>query len=147
MKVILLKDVKAQGKAGEVITVSDGYAVNYLFRNNLAEEATPGKLAQLKDKQSAVAHHKEEEKQEYVALCKKISGMTVQLSVKCGEGGKVFGSIQSANISDALAKQGVSIDKKKIVLAEPIKSVGTYKVEIKPYPETSATLTVVVTQA
>ena len=142
MKVILLKDVKAQGKAGEVITVSDGYAVNYLIKNKLAEEATAARLAQLKTKQEAVAHHKAVEKQQFMELAKKLNVATVTLKVKCGETGKIFGSIQSANIADALAAQGLVVDKKKIVLPDPIKSVGVYKVEIRPYPEVSAKLTV-----
>lgn len=144
MKVILLKDVKAQGKAGDIINVSDGYATNYLFRNGLAKEATAGAVAAAADKKAAQEHRRAVEKEEFTELCKRIDRTSVTLSVKCGEQGKVFGSIQSANIADALAAQGIVIDKKKIVLSEPIKSVGEYTVDVRPYPEVGAKLKVIV---
>lgn len=142
MKVILLKDVKDQGKAGEVINVSDGYAVNYLFRNKLAKEATAGILNELKQKAESEERNRQLEKQHYLELAKKIGDLVLKVSAKCGENGKIFGSVMSSHISDALAKESIIIDKKKIVIDEPIKKTGKYIVDVKLYPEISAKLKV-----
>lgn len=138
MKVILVKDVPSQGKAGEMINVSDGYAVNYLIKNKLAVEATPARIAELKQKQEALERKKAEEKAYWQAQAKILSQTTVTIKVKCGAEGKIFGSVQSANIADALKEQGIELDKKKIALPEPIKSIGSYVVEARPYPEITA---------
>lgn len=144
MKVILTKDVKAQGKKGDVIEVSDGYARNFLLKNNLAIEATSVNLNSLKISQQAADHRKAVEKAEAKELAKKIDGMSVTVQLKVSETGKIFGALNTQAISDALAKQGIVIDKKKIVLPEPIKTVGTHTVTVKPYAEVSATLKVIV---
>lgn len=142
MKVILIKDVKAQGKKGEVIEVSDGYAKNYLFKNNLAIEATSVNLNSLKLSKEAADHRKSVEKAEAEELAKKLNGMTITIKLKVSETGKIFGALNTQAIADALEKEGITIDKKKIVLPEPIKTVGMHTVTIKPYAEVSAKLKV-----
>ena len=141
MKVILLQDVKAQGKKGDVIDVSDGYARNFLFKNRLAAEATATALNSLNIAKGAEAHHKAVEKDEAVQLAKKIGETPITIAVKVGANGKLFGSLNTQNIADALEKAGLSIEKKKIVLNDPIKTLGTYKITVKPYAGVSATLT------
>ncbi len=142
MKVILIKDVKAQGKKGDVINVSDGYARNYLFKNDLAIEATSVNLNSLKISKEAADHRKSVEKAEAEELAKKINGMTVTIGMKVSETGKIFGALNTQAIADALEKEGISLDKKKIVLPEPIKTIGLHTVTIKPYAEVSAKLKV-----
>ncbi|MCL2061267.1 MAG: 50S ribosomal protein L9 [Firmicutes bacterium] len=141
MKVILTQDVKAQGKKGDVIEVSDGYARNYLFKNNLAVEASAANLNSVKLQKDAAAHHKAAEKAAAQELAKKINATTVTITVKVGANGKLFGSLNTQSIADALKKEGIELDKKKIVLNEPVKCVGTYKIPVKPYAEVSAVLT------
>ena len=142
MKVILIKDVKAQGKKGDVIEVSDGYAKNYLFKNNLAIEATSVNLNSLKMSKDAADHRKSVEKAEAEELAKRLNGMTITIKLKVSETGKIFGALNTQAIADALEKEGITIDKKKIVLPEPIKSVGMHTVTVKPYAEVSAKLKV-----
>ncbi len=144
MKVILIKDVKAQGKKGDVIDVSDGYARNFLFKNNLAIEATSVNLNSLKMSAAAADHRKSVEKAEAEEIAKKISGMNVTIKLKVSETGKIFGALNTQSIADALAKEGINVDKKKIVLPEPIKTVGKHIVTVKPYAEVSAKLNVTV---
>ncbi len=144
MKVILVKDVKAQGKKGDVIEVSDGYARNFLFKNNLAIEATSVNLNSLKMANAAADHRKSVEKAEAEALAKKLGNMNVTIRLKVSETGKIFGALNTQSIADALAKEGITVDKKKIVLPEPIKTVGTHIVTVKPYAEVSAKLKVTV---
>ena len=144
MKVILTQDVKAQGKKGDVIDLSDGYARNYLIKNGFAKEATSVNLNSLKISNEAEAHRKAVEKAEAVKLAEKLNGSTVTVKLKVSETGKIFGALNTQSIADALASQGISIDKKKIVLPEPIKTVGSHTVIIKPYAEVQATLKVVV---
>ncbi len=140
MKVILLKDVQAQGKAGELIDVSDGYARNYLIKNKLAIEATQAKINEINQKKEADERRRKKEREEWLQKATVINKTHITLKVKCGAGGKVFGSIQSANIADELKKQGIEIDRKKIVLPNPIKNAGEYEIEIRPYPEITAKL-------
>lgn len=142
MKVILLKDVKAQGKAGEVIDVSDGYARNYLFPNNLAKAATATALNSIKISKEAEDRRRKIEHDEAVELCKKLAGVTVTVKIKTGANGKLFGSLNTAAISDALKSMGYELDKKKIVLSEPIKALGHYTVQIKPFAEVSGKLNI-----
>ncbi len=142
MKVILTKDVKAQGKKGDVIEVSDGYARNYLFKNNLAIEATSVNLNSLKMSKDAADHRKTVEKAEALELAKKLNAMTVTIKIKVSETGKIFGAILAQNIASALELEGIVIDKKKIILPEPIKTVGVHTVTVKPYAEVSAKLKV-----
>ncbi len=147
MKVILKADVKGQGKKGEVINVSDGYARNYLFKNGLAEEATAAGLNAVRISAEAAEHRKAVEKAAALELKKQLDAFTVTVKIKVGESGKLFGALSSQAVSDALAAQGLQVDKKKIVIAEPIKALGRYTVTVKLYPEIAARLTVVVEPA
>ncbi len=144
MKVILTKDVKAQGKKGDIINVSDGYASNFLFKQGLAVPANLGNVNINSREKAAEAKAKAEAKAAAEELAAKINRMGVTIPAKIGKNGQLFGSITNKEIADELAKQGLEIDKKKIVLDGPIKAQGTYKVQIKLYAEVSAKLTVVV---
>ncbi len=142
MKVVLLQDVKGQGKKNDVINVSDGYARNFLIKNKLAVEATATMINSLNISKAADEHRKAVEKAEAVALAKKLEGTTVVVKIKVGETGKLFGSLNTQNVADALASQGFNVDRKKIVIDGVIKSVGSYTVVVKPYAEVSAKITV-----
>ena len=147
MKVILLQDVKAQGKKGQMIEVSDGYARNFLFPKKLAVEATTDAL-NAKNIQDAAARRREaEERAAADALRKQLKEMPVRLQAKAGTGGRLFGSITTKEISEALkAQYGVEIPKAKLVQEEPIKSFGTFEVKAKLYPEIQGAITVVVSE-
>lgn len=142
MKVILLQDVKGQGKKGELKEVNDGYARNFLIKKGLAIEATATKINELNQKQQATAYHKEEELKAMRALAKEIDGKTFTLNIKVGQNGKVFGSVTAADISDCLKEAGYDIDKKKIVIDGPIKLVGVYSVALKLAEGVSAKINV-----
>lgn len=143
MKVILLKDVKKLGKIGDIIDASDGYARNYLFPRGLAKEASDGNLKELGKKKAAEEKKLSEEKQEAQELADKISEADVKIVTKGGEGGRLFGSITSKDISEALKEQHkIDIDKKKIQLSQPIKQTGSFVLDIKVYPEVVAKLKV-----
>lgn len=148
MKVILNADVKGKGKKGEIVNVSDGYARNFLFPKNLAKEATAQNLNAAKVAQDAAKHKKLVEKAEAVALAEKLSGKTVQLKAKCGEGNRLFGAVTAAEVAEALKESmGIEVDKKKIALSGGIKELGTYDVAVKVYAEVSATIKVEVVRA
>ena len=131
MKVILLQDVKGQGKKGEVVEVNEGYARNFLVKKGLAEIATATKLNDIAQKKSSADFHKAEEIKATKALAAELKGKSFTVKIKAGQNGKVFGSVTGANISDAMQAQGYTVDKKKIVLAQPIKTLGTYDVDLK----------------
>ena len=143
MKVILLEDVKSLGKKGEVVEVSDAYARNVLFRRKQGVEATGKNMNDLKLQK---ANEEKVAAENYAAaqeLAKKLEASKVTLKVKVGEGGKLFGSISSAQIADAVKEQlGYDIDKKKIQLGTPIKTVGTMTVPVKLHTKVTAKLTV-----
>ena len=146
MKVLLKADVKGQGKKGEIKDVSDGYARNFLLPKGLAVVADAKALNEVKNKQEAEKHKLEREKQHAKELSEKLSGVTLKLSATAGPDGKLYGSVTAANIVEELkSKQNIDIDKRKIMLDENIKAFGTYSVDVKIYPEITATLTVVVT--
>ncbi|MDR0426614.1 MAG: 50S ribosomal protein L9 [Clostridiales bacterium] len=145
MKVILTQDVKGQGKKNEVINVSDGYARNYLFKNNLAVEANAVNVNSVNNMRKAEEHRRAEDLKEAKAAKEKLEAVVLSVSVKVGETGKLFGALNSQAVADALKEQGIEIDKKKIVLTEPIKAVGTYDVTVKLYAEVSAKLKINVT--
>lgn len=148
MKVILNADVKGKGKKGDIVNVSDGYARNFLFPKNLAKEATAQNLNAAKVAQDAAKHKKLVEKAEAVALAEKLSGKTVQLKAKCGEGNRLFGAVTAAEVAQALKESmGIEVDKKKIALSGGIKELGTYDVAVKVYAEVSATIKVEVVRA
>ena len=145
MKVILQKDVKNLGKKGDAVEVSEGYARNYLVPRGLVVMATDANLRTLKQEQEAKQNRKEREKREATDLARKMSDMKVTIAAKAGDAGRIFGSVTSADIAAALERQGVKVDKRKIELKEPIKVLGEYKVDVRVYQETLATLTVKVT--
>ena len=148
MKVILLKDVKGSGVKGDVVNVSDGYARNFLFPKGLAIEATKANLNELKKRERAQQKRIEQEMQEARELAKKISDLTLVIKAKSGENGKLFGSVTNKEIAQELKKQHkITIDRKKIVLNEPIKQLGQMELEVKLYPEISGKLTVKVEEA
>lgn len=138
MKVILTKDVKNVGKAGDLVNVSDGYGRNYLFPQGLAIEATKANINVLNEKKKAEDKKKKKEVEEAKKLSEKISDTSVVLKVRAGENGKLFGSITSKDIQDGLKAKGFDIDKKKINLPDVIKTTGVYYVDIKIYPGISA---------
>lgn len=143
MKVILLKDVKGQGKQGDVVKVSDGYARNYLFPNNLAVEATKSNLNELKTRKAADDKRRQTELDKARKQAEAISNLEVVVTAISGESGKLFGSVTNKEIADVLKeKHGIDIDRKKIVLSEPIRSLGSYQLEVKVYPEVTARLKV-----
>lgn len=134
MKVILTQDVKSLGKKDEVVNVNDGYARNFLFPKGLAVEATAAALNQVKIRQGAEKHKKEQELAEAQELKKKLSDITVVIKSKAGANGKLFGSITSMDIAGQIKKDfNISIDKKMINLPEAIKTLGATEVEIRLY--------------
>jgi len=125
MKVILLKDIKGVGKKDEIINAKDGYARNFLFPQNLALEANAVNLSKLKDKKDSQNHKKDLEIAQAKELAAKIKDITLKIKTKCGENGKLFGAITSKDISESMKKQlNMQIDKKKIIVSDPIKQVG-----------------------
>lgn len=146
MKVILLADVKGHGKKGELCNVSDGYARNFLFPKKLAVEADAAAMNDFNNKQSAVAHHKAEEKAAAEAVYNKINGKTVSIKAKAGASGKLFGAVTSKEVTAEINRLfSVSIDKKKVSMND-IKSFGEFKAEVKLYNGITATLTVAVVE-
>ena len=142
MKVILLADVKAKGKKGDLINVSDGYARNFLFPKNLAVEADNAAMAELKSRTQAAEHHKQEEIDAAKAIAAKLDGKSVTLKAKAGSSGRLFGSITSKEIADEINRTfEVSIDKKKLSVAD-IKNFGVYAAEVKLYQGISAKISV-----
>ncbi|MCI7812087.1 MAG: 50S ribosomal protein L9 [Lachnospiraceae bacterium] len=148
MKVILTEDVKSLGKKGEIVNVSDGYARNSLFPKKLALEATPKNINDLKLQKAHEEKIAQELLDEAKAFAEELKDKKVVLSVKVGEGGKVFGSISSKEIAEAAKAQlGYDIDKKKMQLPNPIKALGTTAVPIKLHPKVTAELKVMVKEA
>lgn len=142
MKVILLADVKGTGKKNNVIEVSDGYARNCLFKKKLAIEATSTEINAVQNKLKAQEFHKAEEIKKWKELAAKMKNAEIKCSVKCGENGKIFGSVTSKEIADKLVEAGYDVDKKKIILKEPIKTPGNYVVEVKFLPDVSTKIKV-----
>jgi len=143
MKVILLQDVKGKGKKGQMLEISDGYARNYLLPRKLAVEATADAVNTKKMNDKAAAEKAAKERAEALEISRQLREMTLVVSAKGGGAGRLFGSVTNQEIADALkAKSGISLDKRKIVINDPIKSVGTYTVQCKLGYEISAPLTV-----
>ncbi|WP_434632503.1 50S ribosomal protein L9 [Thermoanaerobacterium thermosaccharolyticum] len=142
MKVILQKDVKGIGKAGDIVNVSDGYGRNYLLPRGLAMDATKSNINILNEKKKALEKKRQKEVEAAQEIAKKLSQETIKLKVKTGENGKLFGSITSKDIQDELNKRGYDIDKKKINLADAIKTTGTFNVDVKLYPGIQAKIKV-----
>jgi large subunit ribosomal protein L9 len=143
MKVILTQDVKGKGKKGQMIEVSDGYARNFMLPRKIAIEATPDAVNTMKMNDKATQERIAREKAEALEISKTIRGLTVVVKAKGGGAGRLFGSITNQEIADALkAQSGINLDKRKIVLADTIKSVGTYTATCKLGYEITAPLTV-----
>ena len=148
MKVILLEDVKALGKRGEIVNVSDGYARNMILPKKLGLEATPKNLNDLKLQKANEEKVAKEHLEAAQAFAKEMENDHVVVSIKAGEGGRTFGSVSSKEIATAYKEQcGKEIDKKKIILPEPIKSFGVYEVAVKLHPKVTGTLKVKVQEA
>lgn len=146
MKVILLKDIKNEGKKGEVINVSDGYARNFLFPRKLAEEANNNNMRVLNLKKDAERKQKLEETEAAQKLANELKGKVLKLSAKAGENGRLFGAVTSKDIANEIKKQfKVNIDKKK-VSTETIRQLGNYEVELKLYPEISTKIKVLISE-
>lgn len=148
MKVILIEDVKSLGKKGQLVDVNDGYARNFILAKKLGLEATPKNLNDLKLKKQNEEKVAKEQYEEAVAFAERLSGLEVNVSIKAGEGGKIFGSVSSKEIAEAAKEQlGIELDKKKMQLSNPIKSVGTQMVPVKLHPKVTAQLKVNVREA
>ncbi|MGI6039779.1 MAG: 50S ribosomal protein L9 [Clostridiales bacterium] len=147
MKVILQQDVKGQGKKGDIVNVSDGYARNFLLPRKLAVEATTEALNEAKRRQKAQEKAIEQEKQMLRETAETLKSKVTKIKAKAGENGKLFGSVTSMEIAEEVKKQhGIDIDRRKIVLDEPIKQYGSYELTAKLGYDINATLMVIVTE-
>ena len=144
MKVYLLEDVKGQGKKGEIINVSDGYAQNFLFKKNLASPATADVINSVEIKNKTLAYHKEQERLAAFEKAAQLKGRKIVLKARHGEQGKIFGSITAKEIAEALNSAGEKIDKKDIDLKAPIKETGEYPLSVRLYANISTEIIVVV---
>jgi len=143
MKVILQADVKGTGKKGQILDVADGYARNFLFPKKLAVEATMGNIQDISHKKALEERRKVKEKEDALQLGNKLNAFQIEVKTKTGEGGRLFGSVTNKEIVDALKKQhGVEVDKRKLDLKDPIKTLGSYQVNVKIHPEVTAKLQV-----
>ena len=143
MKVILLQDVKGKGKKGQMLEVSDGYARNFMLPKKLAIEATADAINTMRMNDKAAAEKAARERAEALEISKKLRDMTLVVTAKGGGAGRLFGSVTNQEIADALAKNtGIKLDKRKIVISDPIKNIGTYTVQCKLGYEITAPLTV-----
>jgi len=142
MKVILTQTIDRLGKMGEVLSVKDGYARNYLFPKNLAKEATPGNMKTLEVLKKRQASEDAKKLSDAKSLADKIAALSVTINAKAGEEEKLFGSITSEAIAKALESEGIKIDKKDVILDDPIKKLGVYQIDVKVHPEVKAALRV-----
>lgn len=141
MKVVLLKDVKGSGKAGDIIEAKQGYAQNYLIKNGLAKAADASALNENKAQKAAQEFHRQEQLKQNKELREKIDGLTVTIQVKSGESGKFFGSVTNKEVAEKLLSLGIDIDKKKIILEPNIKIAGNYPATIRISAEETAKIT------
>ena len=142
MRVLLKQDVAKIGKKGELLEVKEGYARNFLIPNGLAVEASGGALKKVEEEKKAQDRRKAKEKEEAQALADKLKGITLTLRHKAGDEGRLFGSITSAEIAEALNQKGFSVDRKQIHLDEPIRLVGAYDAKVKVHSEITASVRV-----
>ncbi len=143
MKVILLQDVKGQGKKGEIVNVSDGYARNFLFPKNMAKEATQGNVKVLKQEQKARERKEADQLNQAKKLAEQIGKLRVDIRAKAGEGGRLFGSVTSKDIIEKVEKDHkLKLDRRKLVLPEPIRELGVKDLDIRIYPGVIARLKV-----
>ena len=147
MKVLLLQDVKGKGKKDTIVDVSDGYARNFLLPKGVAVEANAKIMNDYKNKQTAKKHHEEMEKAAAKETAERLSGIVVKIYATGGADSRLYGAVTSKEISEELEKQhGIVVDKRKIVLEDPIKAYGSYTLDAKLYPEISGKINVIVTQ-
>jgi large subunit ribosomal protein L9 len=146
MKIILKEDIKKLGKMGQIVDVADGYARNYLVPKGLAVEASTKNIRSLEHEKKIIQEKARKHKDSAQDLASRISAMTLTIKAKAGEEEKLFGSVTTMDIAEALLTRGVEIEKKKIVLEEPIKRLGSYSVQIKLHPDVSVPLTIQVIQ-
>lgn len=147
MKVIFLKDVKGKGKKGEIKDVAEGYARNYLLPRRLAVEASSGNLRAAEEQRKRQQRRQEEERAEAIQLAEKLKELSLTITAKAGEGGRLFGAVTSKQIATELKKKhGINLDRRKIQLEEPIRSLGVTQVLIRLYPEITAVLAVKVVE-
>ncbi len=144
MKVLLLQDVKGQGKKGEIINVSDGYANNFLLKKGLGTIATADTINSVAIKNKAIERQKAEEKQKAMDDANKLKGQEIRITASKGSQGKMYGSITNKEIAEELNKLGYAVDKKQVVMKDPIRATGRYSVTVKMYAEISAAVTVIV---
>ena len=142
MKVILTEEIRGLGTRGDVVSVKDGYARNYLFPKNLAREATTGNLKQIEHERRKWALLAQEEKNAAQKAADSVKGVKVQVQKRVGEHGQLFGSVTANEIADALEAKGVNVDKRRIELAHPIKTVGMHDVEVRLHKDVSAQIQV-----
>lgn len=142
MKVILIEDVERVGKVGDLVEISDGYARNFLIPKKLAMEATEKNVKALEHKKKLISDKIKRERKESLELAKKINECSITITVKAGEGDKLFGSVTGKDIAEALAAEGIKIDKKKIQLESPLKELGEFSVPIKLHQDVVANLKV-----
>ena len=142
MKVILLSDVKGLGKANDVVEVNDGYARNFLLKKKLAKESSVSNLNEVNLKKGAAAEHERRALDAAKETKNKLDGASITLKMKSGEGGKLYGAVTSQDVADGLVKAGFDINKKQVVINNPIKNVGTFGVRIKLHPQVSSEINV-----
>ena len=144
MKVILTNDVPKLGKSGELKTVADGFATNYLIPNSLAVPAAGGAYRAWQHDIASREEKRKREREDAEIAAQRIGSTTLTMGVKVGEGGKLYGPITAKDIADALARRGINVDRHKVDLDEPLKSLGTYKVAVKVYQGMAPEVTIVV---
>jgi large subunit ribosomal protein L9 len=147
MKVILKEDVETLGRMGDVVTVSDGYARNFLIPKKKAVEATTKSVKALEHEKRLIADQARKIKKEYEAVAERINGAAITIAVQVGEEGKLFGSVTNKDIAEALSKEGIEIDKRKIQLDDPLKEIGTFKIPVQVYHDVKAHVKLTLTQA
>ena len=148
MKVVLLQDVKGQGKKGELVNVSDGYARNFLFPKKLAAVADAAVMNELKGKEDARLHKIEVDKQNAHDTAAKLQTVVVKLTASAGADGRIYGSVTAKDIAEALeAQHKITIDRRKMVMNDSIKQYGTYQIDVKLYADVAGKITVCVTEA
>ena len=146
MKVILQKDVPKLGQKDEIKEVSDGYARNYLLPRGFAVEASAGRIQELEKLEAKKSRRKEKEREEAAALASSLEGKEFTIIATAGEGGRLFGSVTTADVAKVLQEEGLKVDRKKIEIGDPIKTLGRHTVEIKLHSQVSAAIVVVVEQ-
>jgi large subunit ribosomal protein L9 len=145
MKVILLKEVKGLGKPDDIVEVHDGYAHNFLFRQELALEATPANLNNIKTKKQAETARLNRELTGARQIASQINGRIFDMPMKCGEAGRLYGAVTAMDIAEALAGAGFKVDKRGIMIRQPIKTLGEYEVDIRLHADVAAKITIRVT--